>query len=120
EARQRPFLTQRGRQGFVQPLALGPDAADDLGEQRLVGLAINIAVDLPAEAMVDELADHRLGAKLRIELELIKRLHCPEPGDAAPPAALLAMRPARRFASRRAHASPPWNRRFSSISARQA
>ena len=38
------------------------DAADDVAEQLLVGLAVIVAVDLAAEPVVQEFADHRFGA----------------------------------------------------------
>ncbi len=68
---QRPLLAQRGGQRFIQALAFGCHAPHNLGEQRLVGFAVNIPVDLAAQPMMYELADHRLRAELRVELELI-------------------------------------------------
>ena len=42
-------------------------AAHDLCEQRRIGLAVNIAVDFAAEAVIDEFADHPFGAKTRVQ-----------------------------------------------------
>src|SRR5919108_2283384 len=86
-------------------------ATHDIGEQCRIGLAILIAVDLVAKPVTTKLAHDCFRVDLAIELELIKGLHCSEPGHAAPPttAPLALIRPltGRRPLYRCGH-FPPW------------
>jgi hypothetical protein len=76
---QRPLVAERRGDGLVEPLAVLNDAADDLAKQSGVGLAVDFAVDLAAEAVSDEFADHPLGAEPGVQLKLIQRLDRGEP-----------------------------------------
>src|SRR5581483_3115394 len=112
QPRQRPFLAERGGDDLVEPVAVADDAADDLGEERLVGLAVSLAVDLAAEPVRGKLAHHPLGPKTGVQLKLIELLHRREPRHPPPPP-----RPAGTARTQRA---PPANRRFNPTIARQA
>ena len=67
EPAQRPLVGERRRHTFVEPLAIGGDAAHDLGEQCRVRFAVLVAVDLAAEAVMDELADRGVGAAAGVQ-----------------------------------------------------
>src|SRR5665213_2513074 len=124
KAAQRPFLAQGRGDGLVETLAMVRDPAHDVGEQRLVGFAVGLAVDLAAEAVVQEFTDDDLGTEPGVQRVLVERLDGAQPGHAAPAAAGRRARSVPLGGARRAHPLLPTpaaaKRRFAATIARQA
>ena len=86
-------------------------------DRRESGVPQLVAVDLSPEPVPDELANDCLWLGLGVRLELVERLDCRQPGDAASPAtaALIVL-----AGGRDGHSPFSARRRFSSTIARQA
>ena len=54
--------TNAAEMSSVEPLLVGGDAANDVGEERRVGLGQLVAVDLLVEPIAGEFAHHRFGS----------------------------------------------------------
>src|SRR4029077_10431410 len=96
---------------------VGGGPADDIAKQEGIGLAQLAAVDLLPETVPDELTNNRFTPDLGVCLQLVERLDCRQPRDAAPTAAAALMILA---VDRRSHSPSPARRRFSSTIAKQA
>src|SRR6185437_4381274 len=92
QPRQRPFFGKRGGDHLIEPVAVPRYAAHDLGEQRLVSLAVIVAVYLLPEPVAGEFAHDSLGAETGVQFELIQRLNRRQSRRPPPSAAALTQR----------------------------